>query len=51
MLVTVCDLNLFCFVFFSLSWLCASFYNKLLETGSSENYWALFVMQVYLGSM
>lgn len=49
MLVTVCDLNFF--FSFSLLWLCASFYKKLLETGSSENYWAMFVMQVYLGSM
>lgn len=46
MLVIVCVLNFA----FSLFWLCASFYNKPLET-VSENYWAMFVMQMYLGSM
>lgn len=49
MLVTVCDLNFF-FSFLPFLVVCF-FYNKLLETGSSENYWAMFVMQVYLGSM
>lgn len=48
MLVIVCDLNFF--FAFSLFWSCASFDNKPLET-VSEIYWAMFVMQMYLGSM
>lgn len=50
MLVIVCDLN-FSFFFFFLPFLVVRFfYNKPLET-VSENYWAMFVMQMYLGSM
>lgn len=37
MLVIVCDLDFFFFAF-SLFWLCASFYNKPLET---DSFWEL----------